>query len=86
MMARKLAPVGEGAGTFQGVAQTAATLAPETPRRAPALNDAQRAEIVRSYVDGKPIRAIAADFGRSYGTVHRVLTDAGVTMRGRNGR
>jgi hypothetical protein len=85
-MARKLAPVGEGAGTFQGVVQTAATLTFEAPRRTPPLNDAQRAEIVRSYVDGKPIRVIAAEFGRSYGTIHRVLVDAHVTMRGRNGR
>lgn len=87
-MVKKLAPVGQGAGTFQGVAlQSAATLTPtSSSRRRPALTDAQRAEIVSKYVNGWTVREVAAYVGRSYGTVHRVLADEGVTMRGRNGR
>jgi DNA-binding NarL/FixJ family response regulator len=87
-MAKKLAPVGQGAGTFQGVAvQSAATLTPpNSTRRQPALTAEQRAEIVRAYVNGWTVRAIAKHVGRSYGTVHRVLTEENVTMRGRSGR
>ncbi|HEX5403142.1 MAG TPA: helix-turn-helix domain-containing protein [Pseudonocardiaceae bacterium] len=32
------------------------------------------------------IRAIAADSGRAYGTVHRMLTLAGVVLRSRGGK
>ena len=88
-MAKKLAPVGEGAGTFQGVAiQSAATLTPVPARRRPApLTAEQRADIVKRYEIGRQtVRAISAAVERSYGTVHRILTDAGVTMRGRSGR
>lgn len=87
-MTRKLAPVGQGAGTFQGVeAQSAATLTPMAARRRPApLTVEQRRDIVRRYEGGATIRAIANDVGRSYGTVHGVLTEERVTMRGRNGR
>jgi DNA-binding NarL/FixJ family response regulator len=88
-MVKKLVPVGEGSGTFSGVeSQSAATLMPtSSSRRRPApLTDEQRAEIVRLYVGGATVRDVANRIGRSYGTVHRVLTDEGVTMRGRNGR
>lgn len=87
-MVKKLVPVGQGAGTFQGVeTQSAAILAPtSSSRRRPALTDAQRAEIVRLYVDGSTVREVANRVGRSYGTVHRVLQEERVTMRGRNGR
>jgi hypothetical protein len=34
---------------------------------------------------GSSIRSIAADTGRSYGFVHRVLTESGATLRGRGG-
>lgn len=88
-MSKKLAPVGQGAGTFQGVAvQTAGALTPASSnRRAPALTDEQRDAMVHMYTaDRLPIREISRKVGRSYGTVHRVLTEANVTMRGRNGR
>lgn len=85
-MVRKLAPVGQGAGAFRGVEVQRATTEPASGRRQPALNDAQRALIVSKYVAGWTVRAIAAHVGRSYGTVHRVLQEQGVTMRGRNGR
>lgn len=37
------------------------------------------------YADGKSIRAIAQDTGRSYGFVHRVLTEHRVPLRSRGG-
>ena len=41
---------------------------------------------VRAYrTAARTIRALAESTGRSYGFVHRVLSEAGVTMRGRGG-
>jgi hypothetical protein len=40
-------------------------------------------ELVRKYDDGASIRQLAEDTGRSYGFVHQLLVDAGVTLRGR---
>jgi Helix-turn-helix domain len=37
------------------------------------------------YDSGESIRSIAASTGRSYGFVHRILTETGVTLRGRGG-
>ncbi|KOT83082.1 hypothetical protein ADK47_08595 [Streptomyces rimosus subsp. rimosus] len=34
---------------------------------------------------GASIRALAEETGRSYGFVHRVLSESGVTLRGRGG-
>jgi predicted transcriptional regulator len=39
----------------------------------------------KSYEKGASLRELAGQTGRSYGFVHRVLTDAGVTLRGRGG-
>ena len=39
----------------------------------------------RRYDNGESIRTIAASTGRSYGFVHRILTETGVTLRGRGG-
>jgi predicted transcriptional regulator len=43
------------------------------------------AELKRSYDKGKSIRELADQHGRSYGFVHRVLSESGVTLRGRGG-
>jgi len=43
------------------------------------------AEMKKRYVAGDSIRDIAAEHGRSYGFVHRMLGEAGVTLRGRGG-
>jgi predicted transcriptional regulator len=43
------------------------------------------AELKKSYDKGKSIRELADSHGRSYGFVHRVLTESGVTLRGRGG-
>jgi hypothetical protein len=37
------------------------------------------------YDSGESIRALAATTGRSYGFVHRILTENGVSLRGRGG-
>ncbi|GGW60149.1 transcriptional regulator [Streptomyces lucensis JCM 4490] len=39
----------------------------------------------REYSEGRSIRSIAEAHGRSYGFVHRVLTEAGATLRARGG-
>jgi hypothetical protein len=37
------------------------------------------------YDSGESIRALALATGRSYGFIHRILTEQGVTLRGRGG-
>lgn len=39
----------------------------------------------RAYLAGASLRAIASDTGRSYGWVHRTLTEIGTPLRGRGG-
>ncbi len=57
--------------------------------RAARVTGEQRAELARTlegkYRAGASIRELASDTGRSYGFIHRVLTDAGVPLRGRGG-
>lgn len=42
-------------------------------------------ELVQKYESGSSIRALAEETGRSYGFVHRVLSESEVTLRGRGG-
>ncbi|GAA1760694.1 MULTISPECIES: helix-turn-helix domain-containing protein [Luedemannella] len=42
-------------------------------------------DLVKRYTAGESIRALAASTGRSYGFVHRVLTESGVQLRQRGG-
>ena len=42
-------------------------------------------DLVKRYSAGASIRTLAADTGRSYGFVHRVLVEGGATMRKRGG-
>jgi hypothetical protein len=42
-------------------------------------------DLKKRYEGGTSIRALAESTGRSYGFVHRVLTETGVTLRGRGG-
>lgn len=53
------------------------------------ISGPERAEMAaavrRRYEEGWPIRRIAAEVNRSYGFVHRVLSESGVTLRGRGG-
>ena len=43
------------------------------------------ADLKKAYDKGTSIRALADKHGRSYGFVHRVLSESGVTLRGRGG-
>jgi predicted transcriptional regulator len=47
--------------------------------------DRVAAELKAGYEAGTSIRALAKEAGRSYGGVHRLLADAGVTFRSRGG-
>lgn len=42
-------------------------------------------EMKKAYKKGTSIRELAETYGRSYGFVHRVLTESDVPMRGRGG-
>lgn len=59
-------------------------------KRAPVLHGAERLtlrqDMRRAYEDeGLTVHAVAARFGRSYGTTHKLLTEANTVMRGRGG-
>jgi hypothetical protein len=43
------------------------------------------AELKRRYEAGQSIRLLAQDAGRSYGFVHRILSESGAALRGRGG-
>ncbi|MGW2207317.1 helix-turn-helix domain-containing protein [Streptomyces sp. NPDC001774] len=43
------------------------------------------AELKTAYEGGASIRTLAGSTGRSYGFIHRILTETGVTLRGRGG-
>jgi hypothetical protein len=43
------------------------------------------ADLKRRYTSGASIRDLASETGRSYGFVHRMLSEAGVALRGRGG-
>ena len=43
------------------------------------------ADLKKRYSAGESIRSLAASTGRSYGFIHRILTETGVTLRGRGG-
>lgn len=43
------------------------------------------AHLKAEYDQGASVRALVASTGRSYGFVHRVLTEAGATLRARGG-
>ncbi len=47
--------------------------------------DQLMAELRRAYESGASIRTLVASTGRSYGSVHSMLREAGVAMRSRGG-
>ena len=47
--------------------------------------DKLAADLKRRYESGQSIRVLAQDSGRSYGFVHRILSESGATLRGRGG-
>ena len=42
-------------------------------------------DLKKRYAAGESIRSLATATGRSYGFIHRILTETGVTLRGRGG-
>ncbi len=42
-------------------------------------------DLAQRYGAGESIRTLATATGRSYGFIHRILTETGVTLRGRGG-
>ncbi len=50
-----------------------------------AARDKLAGDLRKKYEKGASIRALAEQTGRSYGFVHRVLSEAGVGLRGRGG-
>ncbi|RJK93781.1 helix-turn-helix domain-containing protein [Vallicoccus soli] len=42
-------------------------------------------ELQEKYASGTSIRALAEETGRSYGFVHRILSESGTQLRGRGG-
>ena len=54
-------------------------------RVAGADRDKLATELRKKYDNGASIRALASSSGRSYGFVHRMLTESGATLRGRGG-
>lgn len=60
----------------------------DSPKGTRVTGDARAAlaaDLAQRYRSGESIRALAADVGRSYGFVHRLLVENGVTLRGRGG-
>jgi hypothetical protein len=61
----------------------------ETRRKGTRVTGADRTtmatDLKQRYDAGESIRALATDTGRSYGFIHRILTETGVTLRGRGG-
>ena len=47
--------------------------------------DKLAADLKRKYEAGASIRVLAAGSNRSYGFVHRILSESGATLRGRGG-
>jgi hypothetical protein len=47
--------------------------------------DRLAADLKRKYESGQSIRLLAQTSGRSYGFVHRILSESGASLRGRGG-
>lgn len=50
-----------------------------------ASRDKLASQLTKRYEGGASIRDLAASTGRSYGFVHRILSESGASMRGRGG-
>ncbi len=61
----------------------------ETLKKGTRVTGADRARLAsdlkKRYNSGESIRSLAASTGRSYGFVHRILSENGVVLRGRGG-
>ena len=70
---------------FEMAATTTATTAEKGRRIVGAERATLAKDLVKRYTSGESIRALASSTGRSYGFVHRVLTESGVQLRQRGG-
>lgn len=50
-----------------------------------AERDKLAGDLRKKYESGRSIRLLAQESGRSYGFVHRILSESGTTLRGRGG-
>jgi hypothetical protein len=50
-----------------------------------AERDKLAADLRKKYEGGQSIRLLAESSGRSYGFVHRILSESGASLRGRGG-
>ena len=50
-----------------------------------AERDTVATDLKKRYDGGESIRSLAESSGRSYGFVHRILSESGTTLRGRGG-
>lgn len=61
----------------------------ETLKKGTRVTGADRTKLAsdlkKRYDSGESIRSLAAATGRSYGFVHRILSETGVALRGRGG-
>ena len=61
----------------------------ETLKKGTRVTGADRAKLAsdlkKRYDGGESIRSLASSTGRSYGFVHRILSESGVSLRGRGG-
>ena len=61
----------------------------ETLKKGTRVTGADRTKLAsdlkKRYDGGESIRSLASSTGRSYGFVHRILSESGVSLRGRGG-
>jgi hypothetical protein len=61
----------------------------ETLKKGTRVTGADRVKLAsdlkKRYNSGESIRSLASATGRSYGFIHRILSENGVTLRGRGG-
>jgi hypothetical protein len=64
-------------------------LVAETLKKGTRVTGAERnklaAELKKKYDAGQSIRSLASATGRSYGFIHRILSESGANLRGRGG-
>src|SRR3954466_7202581 len=79
------APTAQSGTCGISMAATATTSTEKGRRIIGAERQTLAKDLVKRYTNGESIRALAASTGRSYGFVHRVLTESGVQLRQRGG-
>jgi hypothetical protein len=78
-----------GSATHSLLQQTEVQVADTALKKGTRVTGVDRSKLAtllgKRYDSGESIRSLAASTGRSYGFVHRILTETGVTLRGRGG-